>query len=77
MLLLLLLLQVVVRHLLLLLWRNAVLGLHTATARHAGLLRRDLSMAHVFGRVNCGFTVDAVFVAGRWFGRVQACLRCC
>lgn len=45
---LLLLLHIVVRHLLLLRC-DAVLGLHTAAARHASLLWRDLGMTNVFG----------------------------
>lgn len=76
-LLVLLLLHVVVRHLLLLLGCHAVLGLHTAAAMHARLLCGNLSMAYVFGRVNCGFGVDAILVAGRGFGRIQACLGSC
>ena len=73
--LMLLLLHIVVRHLLLLFGRDAVLGLHPAAARHASLLCRDLCVTDVFGRVNRGFAVDAILVASRGFGRIQACLR--
>ena len=45
---------------------------HAGVARHVGRLGGDLSVADVFGRVDGGFAVDAVFVAGARFGSVEA-----
>ncbi len=60
-----------VRHLLLLLGRHVLRG-HAAAARHVGGLGGDLGVGDVFGGVDGGFAVDAVFVAGAGFGRIEA-----
>lgn len=60
-----------VGHLLLLLGGHVLWG-HAASARHGRGLGGDLGMVDVFGGVDGGFAVDAVFVAGAGFGRVEA-----
>jgi len=60
-----------VRHLLLLFGRHVLRG-HAAAARHVGRLGGDLGVGDVFGGIDGGFAVDAVFVAGAGFGRVEA-----
>jgi len=60
-----------VGHLLLLLGGHVLRG-HAAATRHVGGLGGDLGVGDVFGGVDGGFAVDAVFVAGAGFGRVEA-----
>jgi len=44
------------------------------SAAHACLLRWNLGVVDVFGRVYCGFTIDTVLVAGCRLWRIQTSL---
>lgn len=61
---------------LLLLFGCHVVRRHASTASwHACLWGRDLRMAHVFRRLSIVVGIDAVLVAWRRLGRIEACLR--
>lgn len=63
-----------IRHLLLFGGRH-VSSLHTASAPgHAGLWSRNLRVIYVFGGVDGRFGINAILVARRRFGRIEACL---
>lgn len=64
-----------VGHLLLLLGCQTVLRRQTIVPRHACLLRWDLGVANIIGRVSSFFSVDTILTVRSRFGCIEACLR--